>query len=284
MKNLFTKLIFGVFLLASLSSYAQPEVNAPHFTVKTSSGQNSNSALVLDKDQYQVLDQNGRVIEYHADKWNGSSWVKSLKGIRKWNSAGLLLEESVFEYDSNTGGWNNFTQKLYEYDSNNLLTFFKQEMWDSNTNTWVSAIEEKSTYNTDLLKVTYKKTYLFVANIVFSEYKSFSYDSLKRISETISYTETNGVLSTKYKEEYSYLGSNQNFNQILGFNESNGGWGLAIRRTKLTLTGNQKVYLYEMGEDGQFVPSVRDTETFTTNNTITSQVRETYSGTAFAWL
>jgi hypothetical protein len=282
MKNLFTKLVFGVFLLTSFSLNAQLDENAPHFTVKFASAFSSNSVLVNNTDQYQILDQNGRVIEYSADKWNGSSWVKGTKGTRTWNTEGSLLEELVLKYDSITNVWNNYSQKTFVYDPNNLPTLMKYQLWDLNTNTWLNAIEEKNTYNADKLKVAFQRKY-FSGNDVNAEYISYSYDSMKRIKETIGYNESNGTSLPKHKEVYSYIGSNKDYDQILGFNESNGSWGSPVTRTTLTVSGDEKIYLYENGDNGQFFPGSRLTEVFTTNNTIVSRIAESYKINTNTW-
>jgi Secretion system C-terminal sorting domain len=194
-------------------------------------------------------------------------------------NADNLLKEADY-YRGYTGQWNLQNRYIYTYDSNDNLTQELTKIWNPNTNTLDNYSRTITTYTPGNLVASYTSQ-SFVSNIWNTvRVVQYSYTPTGKLSEGyLNYTSPN-LYDIRYK--YTYDQNDRLIENIIEYNNANGGWDLIWRYTYTYLDGDdkkdmQRVEKWENSGDTTWsYYSNRDIFTYFENPTTTEILKEAY--------
>ncbi|MFH1194657.1 MAG: T9SS type A sorting domain-containing protein [bacterium] len=209
--------------------------------IKDESGQQTN------KHTYSY-NENGNIILYLNESWDGSQWVNSSQETNTYDSNGNIILYLSETWDGSQ--WLNDKRTHYAYDSNGNRTSYQSETWDGSQ--WVNSWWYSTIYDSN-------------GNATLDLAKHWEENQWKNVRQYTYTYDSNGNI-TSVGEEWD--GSQ---------------WVLTSRRT-YEYNSNRDITLnfYELWDGSQWVNSSRRTYTYDTNWNLTFFLKETWDGSQ--WL
>jgi hypothetical protein len=154
------------------------------------------------------LDQNGNITNQLIQNWEieSSTWDDWLRATYSNTYSGF---PSIIVYERwQNGSWQDYTQYVYNYDSNNNLTNLLIQFWNTDSSEWTDLMQSNYSYNSSGLLEGVLYQILNNGSWTNSSRTNYTYGSSDVLLTLVTEIWSNGAWQNNSNQTYSYDANN----------------------------------------------------------------------------